>query len=306
MDCPFIVKLPREIRDQIYFYVFASHTGFVTLPDSTDVQWKGCRSLKTPFSIISYDPYHERYFLQPAINLSLHRTRKQVYEECKDIFWQVNALSILQPVDLDSFTLWKPLEAQLSRNLHHVEMAVDMSRSGSFNDAERALNTFAYWSREGSLKKVTLVSISKDSNYSSFGFDRLLIQQSSKRRSRVYEKFLKLLRDSADPERGLSTSVERKIFLSIGFLIKSASDKQVWLGKYLGFDPNSFCEGLHDAFRGELWIDGTLCYKDHVEVKNVFKLTMDDEMTLSAKPIHLFAQEPRPDMIQRTRTNLFV
>jgi hypothetical protein len=45
--------------------------------------------------------------------------------------------------------------------------------------------------------------------------------------------------------------------------------------KYFGLEPKGFVKKLHDVFGGELWMDSTLGYKDHVDVSN-----FSDEMNL--------------------------
>jgi hypothetical protein len=54
-------------------------------------------------------------------------------------------------------------------------------------------------------------------------------------------------------------------------LSKSLSEKEEWLDNWLRLDPSGFVAELNDSFGGELWMDGVLCYKDGLKLKDLFE-----------------------------------
>jgi len=47
-------------------------------------------------------------------------------------------------------------------------------------------------------------------------------------------------------------------------------------------NPTGFARELNESFGDELWRDGELCYKDGVQLKDLFKLTNKDLIALTA------------------------
>jgi len=54
-------------------------------------------------------------------------------------------------------------------------------------------------------------------------------------------------------------------------------EKIEWFRVNVPKEPAAIAKKLHDAFGGEIWIDGVLCYKNEVEIENVFKLSPEEE-----------------------------
>jgi hypothetical protein len=49
------------------------------------------------------------------------------------------------------------------------------------------------------------------------------------------------------------------------------------LKDYSVYQPGELVTEVHDAFRGELWIDDQLCCRDDIEVLRLFKRDFCDE-----------------------------
>jgi hypothetical protein len=81
-----LLRLPREIRDQIYLMVLCSPTGYVTLLPYDE-------AARTHFRVHHFLPWKTPEYnlsLESSINLALLQTCRQLYWECKDIFWKEN------------------------------------------------------------------------------------------------------------------------------------------------------------------------------------------------------------------------
>jgi hypothetical protein len=89
MPRSFLEVFPREIRDQIYVYILASPSGYVTLSPWT---------------------------LEVAKSLSILRTCKQIQRECKDIIWYHKGLKLREKTQL--YRRLKLLSKY--RNLRHI------------------------------------------------------------------------------------------------------------------------------------------------------------------------------------------
>jgi hypothetical protein len=81
-----LLRLPREIRDQICLMALCSPTGYVILLPYDE-------AARTHFRVQHFLPWKTPEYnlsLESSINLALLQTCRQLYWECKDIFWKVN------------------------------------------------------------------------------------------------------------------------------------------------------------------------------------------------------------------------
>jgi hypothetical protein len=133
MPLPFLVVLPREIRDLIYTNILANPQGDVRL---------------YPWTV------------EVARSLSVLRTCKQIHRECKDIIWEHNKLSIR-----DSSQLFQKFDGQSrlqpTRRIQHVKICLELLDRDELEWMRASLKALANWSQTGSLKTITLVT---DSN----------------------------------------------------------------------------------------------------------------------------------------------
>jgi hypothetical protein len=129
MPLPFLLVLPREIRDQVYTYVLASPSGIVNLSP-----WN--------FDIV--------------LSLSLLRTCKQIRRECKDIIWEHNSLSIREPTEL--FQHWR---LKHIRGVQHVKICLELLDRDELGWMGASLKALAGWrvTHSERLKSITLVSV---------------------------------------------------------------------------------------------------------------------------------------------------
>ena len=126
-----------------------------------------------------------------------------------------------------------------------------------------SLRALATWSQNGSLKSITLVT---DSD-----------------RPRTVEEFQEalVLRESGETADGRlyrEAPTWTKMFINTGWPRFSHWGKQSWLREML-LDPSGIEElvrEIHEYFGGELYVDGSLCFKDRVMVGNGVNLNPRD------------------------------
>jgi hypothetical protein len=140
------------------------------------------------------------------------------------------------------------------------------------------------WAKDGSLKTITLHAVKSREMMECLvevrgvgkqpyrlyrGFDPEIY-------GHTFQSYLTLLRGSrGDNESplGLGTST-RKVLVDVGWNDRfSRSSQEAWLGRVVGLENvQEITRDIHEAFGGELWQDGVLCWKDHVQVAEAFKL----------------------------------
>jgi hypothetical protein len=150
-----------------------------------------------------------------------------------------------------------------------------------FIDTQRALETFVEWCRKGSLKGCTLRFPYKVTRHNGGGtpFEIVLGLRRMSRQwrsigapsTRDCHDYLNLLKKCGSIEDGFPSHVQTKLIVNTGFLSKSLSEKEEWLDNWLRLDPSGFVAELNDSFGGELWMDGVLCYKDGLKLKDLFE-----------------------------------
>lgn len=257
MSCNSILSLPRKVRDKIYIYALSSATGYLYLSIRT-------QDLKH-FALVPFEPPNN---LRGArIRPSLLQTCKQIYHEAKDVIYTHNTWALLDIGDLP--TRFRELDVGLSRRLRHIWLGVGIKHRDSLKDAARGLEILSGWARPvGNLQTVTLsVVAGRDDMHDLMELRALengrLLQagiQIQAGWAGKFQKYLSVLRNSWGKYDGQWAGVSRKLDFMIGYLKE-------------GFicEPWEMVKEMHDAFGGELWIDGRLCYMDGIEVLQPFK-----------------------------------
>lgn len=280
--------LPREIRDQTYVYVLGSPTGLVILPTSraTRTDRYGWRNQVDCFQLVPFDS--ERNFPlgdESKIKLSLLRVCRQIHAECENLLWQLNGIRLQRPNELRSLQSWDSLAKQLAPNLQYIEMDFELFQPRYFLDTQRALETFVEWSRNGSLKGCTLRFPYRATRHNGGGtpFEIVLGLRRMSRQwrsvgtpsARDCHNYLDLLKKCGSID-GFPSHVKTKLIVNTGFMSRTPSEKEEWLDNWLRLDPSGFMAELNNFFGGELWMDGVLCYKEGLKVKDPF----EDELEL--------------------------
>jgi hypothetical protein len=294
MTSLFLAKLPREIRDQIYIYVLAP-TGSVVLPDATNIEERGWRSTGARLEILPFVMERSGDLRESVIKLSLLRVCKQIHGESKDLLWRHNALYLQRPSDLTIFIFWDRLAYQLSHFLCTIDMDFVMFDQRHIRSTKKALETFVAWSRTGSLRKINLIFVKRirirhgyDTNFE----ELLAIRTKAHIGSRLpmtwptaedCMKYWDLLWEVGSVKDGFAPHVQKRMIINSGLRNRNAHEKQQWLNRMLHSDPSGFATKLHEAFDGELWIDGVLCYKDGLQLYETFWMSDDDEVALVAE-----------------------
>jgi hypothetical protein len=88
----------------------------------------------------------------------------------------------------------------------------------------------------------------------------------------TYCEFLLRLKEAGDY---LPAGLKRRIVLNTDWNDLSMPAKRAWLERRKEFYPQNLIQEIHERFGGEFWMDGKLCFKDHIEVENVFDVPPD-------------------------------
>jgi hypothetical protein len=267
----------------------------------------------TYLQIIPYDPGYRWVIIDEPINLSLLRVCKQTYIECKGLLWRCNTLHIENPHDIDLYERCKGknvilkdggiytknydnsglfsryngvLHGHLPTQLqmHVCSLSIDTYLFEKAPDSwDGVFRTLGRWS---SLKRLTLISpaIVRDSRQNKYFENKLLEWQKNTVRNHSWLVYLLHRVYLAIP-----IHIEKKILLTIGhfrtrycafYQRRALHDKREWLATFLPHGPRQFIERLNATLGGELWIDGVLCWKNKVEICDIFKFTAEDAKNL--------------------------
>lgn len=283
MACLFLEVLPVELRRKIYTEVLkppivpgTSRTYSMALsPRDPDAPLGVYEDAPLPYDIYPYDLCTQQtlpYRVEPS---SLLQTCKQLYVECKDLqgrFWHYNSLAI--PHSHLMHYSSRAMYAAVSRSVRRVEMAIYLTSQSDAGDTERALRLFSTWRRDGPLETVVLVPLWSREAREDLMHVRMLndpdqLENWEESRGTGKHLFLGYLRvlKAAGGRNGYLSHLHRKLVLSTDSW--SDGKGQGMLEKNLGHTI-PFMGELHDAFGGELWIDGILRCEGHAEAEQPF------------------------------------
>ena len=279
-----LLTLPLEIRCQIFSYLLVSPSKHViTLPPGPWV-----------FSILPWDMRQEitleSHTGARILELSLFRVSKQLNAECKELLWGRNTV-VCNPFEVQRHTdglSGKVLGPLVSAR--HVAMHVDMTIGGLHMEGiARALKVLGKWSKSGSLKEITLIVVNerrkpfreRDDKEEKFLGYRASLERMIRYRTgtddiiqaqQCFQGYLSLFRDARD---GCLADLRRKTVVNTNFDRLSSQDQRKYLREAC-MDPNCLMLELNEAFRGELWVDGTLSFKEGEQIRDAFQPSLDN------------------------------
>ncbi|RDW91247.1 hypothetical protein BP5796_02412 [Coleophoma crateriformis] len=268
----FLEDLPREIRDKIYAYVLASPSGCITLA-------RGKYKQKHSYRIQPHYPTSGTTHCHPdnAIGLQLLKTCKQIYEESRDILWQLNTYGIDTSWDLADFSMCPPLlVGQSIRSLEfgiHYPTGSEFAKGLKVQRMEKIFERFGEWSEHGSLAAVRLHLVQD--------FDKvMLLGRISPINSSIVRSHRFFLAALTTARTVSLRNVHRDLALKSSWPRLTAEQRMLWTkvqnakedNPHWVFTPNRFLRDVHSAWGGELWLDGELCARNGRTIRKPFWL----------------------------------
>ncbi|KAM3089490.1 hypothetical protein ACMFMG_001078 [Clarireedia jacksonii] len=270
--------IPRELRDQIYEYAFQTTYSCVTFRSTVD----------GGFRILSYDPQNDFCPSDYSIpSIGLLSTCTQIYYEAQHILWKQNSLG-LWPSDV--FCNWIDLSERAFENVQHVEVNLDLTDVDDVKWAEKAFKRLSSWSVKGSLRRVTINPMREERMKLDVRWMQRVEEAIDMRRKneqepsgksvvgqslRLYGRWMTLLREAGGNEGYLGKDVETKVVITTCWDKWKREDQSSWLQKRRSGDAaqmEAVMADFNEAFGGELWANGELCYKDKQRIRRVFTL----------------------------------
>jgi hypothetical protein len=186
--------------------------------------------------------------IEVARSLSILRTCKQIHREGKDLIWEHNKLNIRENTELFE-RLEKQATLGFARRIQHVKVCLELLDRDELEWMVSSLRGFSAWIQTGRLKSITLVTDSA--------------------RPRTMEEFqealvLRQMGETVDGRLYKEAPTWTKMVINTGWPRFSHWGKQSWLREML-LDPigiDDLVRQIHNYFGGELYIDGSLCFKD--------------------------------------------
>ncbi|KAF8849283.1 hypothetical protein BDZ45DRAFT_773212 [Acephala macrosclerotiorum] len=246
--CWLLERLPPEVRNLIWCSLFRSTAGSVILGLGYKQHYKHMvmdeyccwnddgGNLQQPRDTVKTGDWH--------IGFSMYRTCKQIYTETRGLVGKLNTL-VLDPgewtLDLGEFDL---------KQLIHVDLNIDLRRGYEIEAAAEALQKLGKLATTGRLRILTLSPAG--GLLSVIGLGELRHAGANK-----------------DLE-------DRKILIVTGWRFLSAENQWRVVRSLAtsGFQHvlDAF-KDMHDAFGGEIWQDGALCFKDGMGISQLFRLS---------------------------------
>lgn len=253
--------MPREIRDQIYLHVLAP-TGVIYFVPVPPFRINGrFKAVPSAQSLLSSDPTE-------AISLSILRTCKQIYEECKDLFWEHNTVR-LNDVN-NFFGHFKRFPFDLIR---HAEISIEFHELGESSkcfSAFHVLLSLEYLGmREGHSRKMETLTLRPTISLQDI-FENMLKKRDSQT---ILPGILELYPISlrSIPSWNSLGQAKRKILLDLDLRHLASIDFEDPEKEMKVYERmEKAMTGINAEFGGELWQKDTLCYKDGTEVAKVF------------------------------------
>lgn len=162
----------------------------------------------------------------------------------------------------------------------HVRFDIDISSAATW-ESEQTLKMASRWVKDGSLKSVTVCPTTGMSDV--LEIVRMRAKRAHDGGSMSFREYRGALK-RAGGGQGYLKGVERKIVLGTGWESMDAQARMETLKCARGRGPYEprykalldTVRDLHDAFGGELWQDGKMCFKDHVQVAQPFELKVGE------------------------------
>lgn len=262
-----LLRLPLEIRIQIYTHLLVSSTGFVRVTPSPPFDLDQDEDVKRVWTLVPYEPQCIGCAIfteaPAAIDTSICKVSKQIWSECHDVLWAQNTVIFANDGCL---SLLNRLSRGLTGNIQHLCFSCCISRDD--------INLIPFdllrdWSRRHSLKSFTILA----STQLNFSFRTILSRraESSLLAVRPVKEYiavnLNILRHVSEKQY-FNHIPERRIQVYSGERNPCPQVDFDYCKKTL--NPNDYLRQLSEAFDGELWVDDFLCYKAGVMVKMPF------------------------------------
>ena len=241
--------LPLEIRDRIYSYVLSSPTAYV-LP-AVHYNATGTMAYELYFVKRNYWP-HPSWERVPdsQITLSLLQTCKQISSEAQSHIYLQNTL-VLQ--NFETFEHVHPRLGQWARHIWINSRLFGKHRVNAQGTVYALEVIYGWVVQGGPLRTFTLNVVPNCNRF------KYLVMGFYNERLR-FEEGIALLRNSRDSQFPEWKTIQRRLDLCVG----------KWRAPPR-WDPYPTLHALHDAFGGELWINGQLCYRNGKEIVRAFE-----------------------------------
>jgi hypothetical protein len=273
----FLDILPREIRNDIFEYVFTSKNGTIQfVPINSDPP---IRHRIEAFSHL----FNQRGQVigRTRISLAILRTCKQIYDECKDLLWKYNDLLIddaYPAFDLPGF---------VKSRVQSVQLNVDLLNPAKRRGCLPLKEDFIHLRTWPSLKRLELncnCEVIHDREGAVMPTDdplrRLVVTRLRGEPSQapdaganetVYHEYLSVLR-AAGGEGGYFCHLERGIYFETSFYssFKNPSGVPERFFPAMEGDPMEMLAELACAFGGSLAVNAEVCIRDKAQVSRIF------------------------------------
>jgi len=264
MKTPLLQLFPPEVRLKIWSEVLTSPSAIIKLLNMNPKSKQ--------YQICDFHDFGQ------MIKLSFLRTCKAIYNEAKDLVWQVNTLDIessrrgyttaMNFDELDK-TFGRKVKAVRMEfipppckncNNYHERFNLFLTEFDVYVDLNETFSALRKWPN---LKFLTMVGVEeKDATIETTPRLGLRILRIFNEDEAMWKDFLKAL-EEAGGEKGYFSHVVRKIEMDLGRAEERYS-------KYLSnigaedrrYDPNQSFTDLNVFFGGSLWINEVLYYKD--------------------------------------------
>jgi hypothetical protein len=254
MSSKFLDDLPREIRTQIFSYVLAP-TGRIIIKRTSGIPTKAI--------IHSYPAL----FPGAEISLSLLQTCRQIYDEAKGVLWSDNILCL--PF---SKSIWdaEVEDAMFLRNYPYLSRNVRILELRLTPDSIDSVKVDRFLQQLGEWKSVVLrevwFTMSGMGTMSMFGETvwRYILH------IRLDAPLPDILSLAGNKETGYLRHMCRRLNIELGIRHTSNEARRVWFENHHPADCEDTLKDLHQCLGGDVYIDGALCYKDGVRLRETF------------------------------------
>jgi hypothetical protein len=278
----FLDLLPPELRNKIWHYVLSSPSGTVSLRRNSYYQ-----PGRIHYKIVECgSDFSERP--PEEFRLSFLRTCRQIYTECKDMFWDLNALDLEALLHESGRPGLLPDISPVGYQVRAVELDINfLARTMVRGDPRlepklalgKVLRGLAQWSYQGRLESITLNARNKfrEESGDSLGHQSfreiLLLRRDGEpngisgllnptAREMLYHEYLDVL-CRAGGKNGYLSHLKRN--LVIDTLPQHNEGCKISEG-----DPNEMLDELNLAWGGHLIMNQDISHRDGNRVKDVF------------------------------------